>query len=48
LGGKLEERKDFSLPFSDEKRSLLLIKKIAASLKKYPRAVGLPSKEPLA
>ncbi len=47
LGGALEDKIYFSLPNEEGKRTLLKIKKIAATPKKYPRKAGLPSKEPL-
>lgn len=48
LGAEVEKVVDFTLPDSDMKRSLIVIKKIADTPKKYPRKAGLPSKEPLA
>lgn len=47
LGGKQPVKKAFPLPNSDIYRSLLIIKKIQSTPKKYPRKAGLPSKEPL-
>lgn len=47
LGGKQLVKKVFPLPNSDIYRSLLIIKKIQSTPKKYPRKAGLPSKEPL-
>lgn len=47
LGGKVEECKNFSLPGSDIGRSLVKIKKVNGTPKKYPRKSGLPSKSPL-
>lgn len=47
LGGKLEECSNFSLPDSDIRRSLVRIKKVNGTPKKYPRKSGLPSKAPL-
>lgn len=47
LGGKIEEEVKFSLPDSDISRSLIKIKKIAVTPKKYPRKSGLPTKEPI-
>ena len=47
LGGKLVDVKEFVLPDSDIKRSLLVIRKIKATPDKYPRRPGKPSKSPI-
>lgn len=47
LGGKIEEEVKFMLPESDISRSLIKIKKISATPKKYPRKSGMATKEPL-
>ena len=47
LGGKIQKQVDFTLPDSDIYRNFLLIEKVTATPKKYPRKAGLPSKEPL-
>ncbi len=47
LGGKIEKIEDFCLPISGEKRRLIVIKKIAATPKKYPRGQGKEKKQPL-
>ena len=47
LGGKIRKQVDFTLPDSDIYRNFLLIEKVSATPKKYPRKAGLPSKEPL-
>ena len=47
LGGKIEEEVKFELPDSDISRSLIKIKKIAATPQKYPRKSGLATKEPI-
>lgn len=47
LGGKIRKQVDFTLPDSDIYRNFLLIEKVSATPKKYPRKSGLPSKEPL-
>ena len=47
LGGKIRKQVDFTLPDSDIYRNFLLIEKVTATPKKYPRKAGLPSKEPL-
>lgn len=46
LGGEIEKIEKFSLPDIGE-RSLVVIKKIKKTQKKYPRKAGLPSQEPL-
>lgn len=47
LGGKIEEVKEMSLPFSDNKRNIIIIRKFRQTPTKYPRKPGKPSKEPL-
>lgn len=47
LGGKIRKQVDFTLTDSDIYRNFLLIEKVSATPKKYPRKAGLPSKEPL-
>lgn len=47
LGGKIKDIVEFELPDSDIQRSLILIKKIQNTNKKYPRKAGTPAKEPL-
>ena len=47
LGGKIENVLEFNLPDSMMDRTLITIKKIVATSKKYPRTAGKPSKEPL-
>lgn len=47
LGGKIEEVKNIVLPFSDNKRSIIIIKKFRQTPAKYPRKAGKPSKMPL-
>ena len=47
LGGEVEKIEKFQLPNSDIDRSLVIVKKIKATSKKYPRKAGLPTKEPL-
>lgn len=47
LGGKIEEVKEFNLPFTDSKRNIIVIKKFRQTPTKYPRKAGKPSKEPL-
>lgn len=47
IGGKIEEVKEFTLPFSDIKRNVIVIRKFRQTPTKYPRKAGKPSKEPL-
>lgn len=47
LGGKIEQVKNIDLPFSDNKRSIITIKKFRQIPAKYPRNAGKPSKMPL-
>lgn len=47
LGGTIEKIEKFQLQGTEIGRSLIKIKKIKSTAKKYPRKAGLPSKEPL-
>ena len=47
LGGEIEYIYKFRLPDTDIDRSVVFIKKVKNTAKKYPRKAGLPSKEPL-
>lgn len=47
LGGKIEEKREFLLPDSDLSRCLIVIRKMDATPRKYPRKAGLPGKDPL-
>ena len=47
LGGELEGISSFLLPGSDIGRSLVVVKKVKTTGKKYPRSAGKPSKEPI-
>ena len=47
LGGEITDVHKFTLPDTDIDRTFVVIKKTAATSKKYPRKAGLPSKEPL-
>ena len=47
IGGKIEEVKEFTLPFTDIKRNIIIIRKFRQTPTKYPRKAGKPSKEPL-
>lgn len=47
LGGKINSQAEFTLPYSDIYRNLIIIEKTKDTPKKYPRKAGLPAKEPL-
>lgn len=47
LGGKERQVVKFRLPDSDIDRSLIVLEKVSATPKKYPRKAGLPAKEPI-
>lgn len=47
LGAKVEEVNELVLPFSDSKRSIIIIRKLRHTPTKYPRKAGKPSKDPL-
>jgi 16S rRNA (guanine527-N7)-methyltransferase len=47
LGGRIEEIKEFTLPESDIKRNIIVVRKLRQTPTKYPRKAGKPSKEPL-
>ncbi len=47
LGGEIEKVDGITLPFSDIKRNIVVIKKLRQTPTAYPRKAGKPSKEPL-
>lgn len=47
LGGKLVEQKEFTLPYSDIERNLVVIEKSRPTPKQYPRKAGTAAKKPL-
>lgn len=47
LGGKIEDIKEFTLPFSDIKRNIIIVRKFRQVPTGYPRKAGKPTKEPL-
>jgi 16S rRNA (guanine527-N7)-methyltransferase len=47
LGAKIEVVKEFTLPHTDMKRNIIIIRKLRQTPTKYPRKSGKPSKEPL-
>lgn len=47
LGAEVEREEVFTLPDTDIERSLIVIKKIKDTPKRFPRKAGIPSREPL-
>lgn len=47
LGGEIEKIEEFTLPESDIKRNIVIIRKKSSTPKKYPRKPGTPAKEPI-
>ena len=47
LGGTIEKIEEFTLPNTDINRTIIIVKKINETPKKYPRKPGTPSKEPI-
>ena len=47
LGGKLVFQQSFDLPEEMGERTIVTVRKIKSTPKKFPRKAGLPSKEPL-
>lgn len=47
LGGTIEKIDTITLPDTDIKRKIIIIKKIKRTPSKYPRKAGTPSKEPI-
>ncbi|MDU7062699.1 MAG: 16S rRNA (guanine(527)-N(7))-methyltransferase RsmG [Lactobacillus paragasseri] len=47
LGGSVKEVKELTLPDTDDERTLIVVKKVKATPKKYPRQAGTPSRKPL-
>ena len=47
LGGKTTVVKELQLPHSSEDRTLILVKKVQATPKKYPRQAGTPHRKPI-
>ena len=47
LGGKIEKIEEITLPNSDIKRNIIIVKKVKNTPLKYPRKPGTPSKEPI-
>lgn len=47
LGGSVKEVKELTLPDTDDERTLIVVKKVKATPKKYPRKAGTPNRKPL-
>ena len=47
LGGRIEKTITLKLPFSGEGRTLIAVRKVYKTPKKYPRRIGIPIKKPL-
>ena len=47
LGGQIEKIEEFTLPNSDNNRTILIIKKVKKTDKQYPRKAGMPTKNPI-
>lgn len=47
LGGEFEKDFSFQLPIEESTRHLILVKKVKATPKKYPRKPGTPNKQPI-
>lgn len=47
LGGEIEKIDEITLPNTDIKRKIVVIKKIKNTPSKYPRKAGTPAKEPI-
>lgn len=47
LGGEIEKIEKFTLPNSDNNRTILIIKKVKKTEGQYPRNAGIPTKKPL-
>ncbi len=47
LGGKLTEQREFTLPYSDIYRNLIVVEKKRPTPKQYPRKAGTVAKKPI-
>lgn len=47
LGGQIRKTVKLELPGTDEERNIVVIDKVAATPKKFPRRPGLPNKKPI-
>ncbi|MCI1974926.1 MAG: 16S rRNA (guanine(527)-N(7))-methyltransferase RsmG [Limosilactobacillus sp.] len=47
LGGQIRQTAKLELPGTDEERNIIVIDKVSATPKKFPRRPGLPNKKPI-
>ncbi|CAI2625706.1 16S rRNA (guanine(527)-N(7))-methyltransferase RsmG [Apilactobacillus apinorum] len=47
LGGKLLSDDEFNLPVSNDPRNMVILEKVKATPKQYPRKAGTPNKKPI-
>ncbi|BDR59952.1 16S rRNA (guanine(527)-N(7))-methyltransferase RsmG [Lactobacillus xylocopicola] len=47
LGGQMRQQEELRLPGSEEERTLILIRKVKPTPKKYPRQAGTPHRKPI-
>lgn len=47
LGGKITSTHSFTLPIEESERNLIIVEKVKATPKKYPRKPGTPNKTPI-
>lgn len=47
LGGKVIQTEELQLPTSSEERTLIMVQKVKATPKKYPRQAGTPHRKPI-
>ena len=47
LGGKIEKIEEITLPNTDMKRNIIIVKKVKGTPSKYPRKAGMPTKNPI-
>jgi len=47
LGGSLKETYSFLLPIEESERNIIIVEKVKATPKKYPRKPGTPNKTPI-
>lgn len=47
IGGEVESSINLRLPFTEDERNMVLIRKVKATPEKYPRRAGIPQKKPL-
>lgn len=47
LGGEIEKIENTTIPFTDIKRNIIIVKKVKNTPNKYPRNAGIPSKKPI-